>query len=88
MISNFKNVEWGDLDDIVTRECNQRNKVSYFAGPIFRSTDPFFNELTSFVPVSERQESVLDWTKQPNLFRFGVQVDLDLWIDGKQESSQ
>jgi hypothetical protein len=60
----------------------------YFAGPIFRSTDPFFNELTSFVPVSERQESVLDWTKQPNLFRFGVQVDLDLWIDGKQESSQ
>jgi hypothetical protein len=44
--------------------------------------------LTSFVPVSERQESVLDSTKQPNLFRFGVQVDLDLWIDGKQESSQ
>ena len=58
MISNFKNVECGDLEDIVTRECNQGNKVSCFAGPIFRSTDPFFNELSGFVPVSERRKGM------------------------------
>lgn len=55
MIANFNNVEWGDLEDIVTRECNQGNKVSYFAGPIFRPSDPFFNELTSFAPEDERR---------------------------------
>ena len=55
MIANFNNVEWGDLEDIVTRECDRGNKVSYFAGPIFRPSDPFFNELTSFVPAGERR---------------------------------
>ena len=55
MIANFNNVEWGDLEDIVTRECDRGNKVSYFAGPIFRPSDPFFNELTSFVPAAERR---------------------------------
>ena len=55
MIANFNNVEWGDLEDLVTRECNQGNKVSYFAGPMFRPTDPYFNELTSFVPEPERR---------------------------------
>jgi len=53
MIANFNNVEWGDLEDIVTAECEQGNKVSYFAGPIFRSTDPFYNELRRDVPVAE-----------------------------------
>ena len=58
MISNFNNVEWGDLEDIVTRECNQGNKISYFAGPIFRPSDPYFNELTSFVPADERRKGM------------------------------
>ena len=57
MIANFNNVEWGDLEDIVTRECDRGNKVSYFAGPIFRPSDPFFNELTSFVPAAERRRA-------------------------------
>ncbi len=55
MIANFNNVEWGNLEDIVSRECNQGNKVSYFAGPIFRPSDPYFNELTSFVREDERR---------------------------------
>lgn len=54
MIANFNNVEWGDLEDIVTRECNLGKRVSYFAGPIFRPSDPFFNELTNFAPAAER----------------------------------
>lgn len=58
MIANFNNVEWGDLEDIVTRECEAGNKVSYFAGPIFRSTDPFYNELKKDVPVEERQQGM------------------------------
>ncbi len=45
MIANFNNVEWGDLEDIVSEETGLGKKVSYFAGPIFRSTDRFFNEL-------------------------------------------
>jgi endonuclease G len=45
MIANFNNVEWGDLEDIVSDETSLGKKVSYFAGPIFRSTDRFFNEL-------------------------------------------
>jgi endonuclease G len=53
MIADFNNTEWGNLEDIVTRECNEGHKVSYFAGPIFRPSDPFFNELTSFVPEDE-----------------------------------
>ncbi len=53
MIYNFNNVEWGNLEDIVTRECAKGNKVSYFTGPIFRSTDPFYNELRRKVELSE-----------------------------------
>jgi endonuclease G, mitochondrial len=52
MIANFNNVEWGDLEDIITRECQAGNRISYFAGPVFRSTDRFFNELRLNVPVS------------------------------------
>jgi endonuclease G len=55
MIANFNNVEWGDLEDIITRECQAGNKISYFAGPVFRSTDRFFNELRLDVPPSERR---------------------------------
>ena len=54
MISNFNNVEWGDLEDIITRESEAGNRVSYFAGPVFRSTDRFFNELRANVPLADR----------------------------------
>jgi endonuclease G, mitochondrial len=54
MIANFNNVEWGDLEDIVSEESGLGNRISYFAGPIFRSTDRFFNELRSVaVPADE-----------------------------------
>ena len=53
MIANFNNVEWGNLEDIVTRESIAGNKISYFTGPVFRSTDRFFNELRVGVPPSE-----------------------------------
>lgn len=58
MIANFNNVEWGDLEDIVSRECEAGRKVSYFAGPIFRSSDPFFNELRRDVPAAERRRGM------------------------------
>jgi endonuclease G len=58
MIANFNNVEWGDLEDIVSHECEAGNKVSYFAGPIFRSTDPFYNELRRDVPAAERRQGM------------------------------
>lgn len=58
MIGNFNNVEWGDLEDIITRECQAGNKVSYFAGPVFRSTDSFFNELRANVPATERRKGM------------------------------
>ena len=53
MIANFNNVEWGDLEDVVSNETAAGNKISYFAGPVFRSTDRFFNELRVGVPASE-----------------------------------
>lgn len=58
MIANFNNVEWGDLEDIVTRECAAGSKVSYFAGPIFRSTDPYFNELRRNTLSSMREQGM------------------------------
>ncbi len=58
MIQNFNNVEWGDLEDIVSRESDLGHKVSYFAGPIFRVTDPFFNELRRNVPPAERRQGM------------------------------
>ena len=58
MIANFNNVEWGDLEDIITRESQAGNKISYFAGPVFRSTDRFFNELRLDVPASERRKGM------------------------------
>jgi endonuclease G, mitochondrial len=76
MIANFNNVEWGDLEDIVTRECEQGHKVSYFAGPIFRSDDPFFNELRANVPAAERRQGmrvpqsfwkIVAWVEDSNL---------------------
>jgi endonuclease G len=58
MIANFNNVEWGDLEDIVSRESKAGKKFSYFAGPVFRSTDRFFNQLRPDVPASERRKGM------------------------------
>jgi endonuclease G len=58
MIANFNNVEWGDLEDIISRESEAGHRISYFAGPIFRSTDRFFNELRANVPASERRKGM------------------------------
>ncbi len=57
MIANFNNTEWGDLEDLITRGSDAK-KVSYFAGPVFRSTDRFFNELRLAVPASERRKGM------------------------------
>ena len=58
MIADFNNVEWGNLEDIITRESAAGNKITYFAGPIFRSTDRFFNELRANVPASKRRKGM------------------------------
>jgi endonuclease G, mitochondrial len=58
MIRDFNNTEWGNLEDIVTRECMLGKKVSYFAGPVFRSTDPFFNELRRNPPPGQRRQGM------------------------------
>jgi endonuclease G len=58
MIGNFNNVEWGDLEDIITDESQAGHKIVYFAGPVFRSTDRFFNELKLGVPESERRKGM------------------------------
>lgn len=54
MIGTFNNTEWGNLEDIVSKEALLGKKLSYFAGPVFRSTDRFFNELRANVPLAER----------------------------------
>jgi endonuclease G len=59
MIRDFNNREWGDLEDIVTKECKDLgHRVTYFSGPIFRSTDPFYNELRRDVPPSRRRQGM------------------------------
>lgn len=58
MIANFNNVEWGDLEDIITDAALEGTKVSYFAGPVFRSNDRFFNQLKAGVPASERRKGM------------------------------
>lgn len=84
MIANFNNVEWGDLEDIVTKECQAGKKVSYFAGPIFRSSDPFFNELKSGVSASERRKGmrvpqsfwkIVAWVEEGDLKSAGFILD-------------
>lgn len=66
MIANFNNVEWGDLEDIVSDESGSGKKISYFAGPVFRSTDRFFNEL--------RADPV-----PPNELHTGMRVPESFW---------
>jgi endonuclease G len=75
MIRNFNNVEWGDLEDIVTEEGMLGKRVSYFAGPIFRSTDPYFNELRRDVPAAERRTGM----RVPQAF-----WKIVFWVEGDQ----
>lgn len=58
MIANFNNVEWGDLEDIVTKHVLQRRKVTYFAGPIFDVGDRYYNQLKAGVPASKRRRGM------------------------------
>lgn len=76
MIANFNNVEWGDLEDIITRESRAGNKISYFAGPVFRSSDRYFNELRLDVPAAQRRKGmrvpqtfwkIVAWVEQAQL---------------------
>jgi endonuclease G len=66
MISGFNNVEWGDLEDLVTKELKGGRKLSYFAGPVFRSSDPYYYELTSFSGPSGNR-------------RTGMRIPLSFW---------
>ncbi|MCG2592987.1 DNA/RNA non-specific endonuclease [Ramlibacter sp. XY19] len=58
MIANFNNVEWGDLEDIITRHLEEGNRVSYFAGPIFSVEDKFFNQLKAGAPAGKRKQGM------------------------------
>ena len=63
MIGNFNNVEWGDLEDLISDHLQAGNKLSYFAGPIFDVEDKFFNELKAGVPAAERRKGMRVPTK-------------------------
>jgi endonuclease G, mitochondrial len=58
MIGNFNNVEWGDLEDIITRHLEEGNKLTYFAGPIFDIDDRYFNQLKKGVPAADRKKGM------------------------------
>lgn len=84
MIANFNNVEWGDLEDIVSKESIAGNKITYFAGPIFRSDDPFFNELRPGVPAAQRRKGmrvpqsfwkIVAWVEESTLKATGFILD-------------
>lgn len=78
MIGNFNNVEWGDLEDLITRHLEEGNRLSYFAGPIFDVEDKFFNELKAGVPSSERRKGM----RVPTQFWKVV-----AWVDGGELKS-
>ena len=84
MIANFNNVEWGDLEDRITHESQAGKKVSYFAGPVFRSSDRFFNELKLGVPAAERRKGmrvpqsfwkIVAWVDDEGLQSAGFMLD-------------
>ena len=58
MIANFNNVEWGDLEDIVTDELADGGRISDFAGPIFDVEDRYFNQLKKGVPAAHQNQSL------------------------------
>lgn len=84
MIGNFNNVEWGDLEDRITRHLEEGNKLSYFAGPIFDVEDKYFNELKANVPAAQRRKGmrvptqfwkVVAWVEQGKLRAAGFILD-------------
>ena len=84
MIANFNNVEWGDLEDLITRHLEEGNRVSYFAGPIFDVEDKFFYELKASVPepnrfkgmrVPSRLWKIVAWVEQDRLQTAGFVLD-------------
>lgn len=86
MIGNFNNVEWGDLEDLITKHLEEGNKLSYFAGPIFDVEDKFCNELRpgSMVKPAKRRTGmrvptkfwkVVAWVEQGELKAAGFILD-------------
>lgn len=84
MIANFNNVEWGDLEDIVSKHVFTGKRVSYFAGPIFDVGDRYFNQLKAGVPASQRRRGmrvpssfwkVVAWVEQGRLQAAGFVLD-------------
>ena len=75
MIGNFNNVEWGDLEDLVSEHLQAGHRVSYFAGPIFDVEDKFFNELKAGVPPAQRRKGM----RVPTRFWKVV-----AWVEGGQ----
>jgi endonuclease G len=58
MIANFNNVEWGDLEDLLTRHLESGKKLSQFSGPIFSRGDPYVNELRRGVPPARKHKGM------------------------------
>jgi endonuclease G, mitochondrial len=58
MIANFNNVEWGDLEDIITRHLERGGRLTYFAGPIFDIDDRYFNQLKKGVRPADRKKGM------------------------------
>ena len=84
MIANFNNVEWGDLEDVITRHLEEGHRVSYFAGPIFDVEDKFFNELKTAVPPTHRRKGmrvpsrfwkIVAWVQEGRLHAAGFVLD-------------
>lgn len=84
MIANFNNVEWGDLEDHITRHLEEGRRVSYFAGPIFDVEDKFFNQLKAGVPVPQRRKGmrvptrfwkIVAWVEEGQLLAAGFVLD-------------
>lgn len=84
MIANFNNVEWGDLEDKITKHLEAGGKVSYFAGPVFDVEDKYFNQLKAGVPASQRKKGmrvpmafwkIVAWVENSELRAAGFLLD-------------
>jgi endonuclease G len=84
MIAGFNNVEWGDLEDRITRHLEEGHRVSYFAGPIFDVEDKFFNQLKAGVPAARRRKGmrvptrfwkIVAWVEDGSLHAAGFVLD-------------
>jgi len=84
MMANFNNVEWGDLEDIVSKAAAAGTKVSYFAGPIFDVGDRYFNQMKAGVPAAHRRKGmrvptrfwkIVAWVENHKLMAAGFILD-------------